>query len=170
METVSYQEKWAWVDQRLEELYYGYGITSENWLDYMEAGLLTEMGSSVDKRLEMQYNMEFEDRIPCPAPICWVLYKDYDKQRCLEEEDDSPRSRAESDISDHSDKVERVLKRLEVQSPLPQGIVKTHIYAFADEMESLVSSNSEMEWNTDGSQSSLLMEFDDTDMDGYDSF
>lgn len=133
------QDNWAWVDQRLEELYHGYGLTYENYDDYIDACLLVEMSSWVDNEQENQYSNEFKDCYPCPAPICWVLYKNIDSQHCLEEEQ---RSRAESDISDHSDKVKRVLKRLDCQSPLPTRMCQndySDLYAIADESESMNS-------------------------------
>ena len=169
------QENWAWVDQGLEELYNGYGVPSDNCDDCIDAGLLIERWDSLNNEMENQYSIEFEDLIPCPAPICWVLYKNFDSQHCLEEEE--RRSRAESDISDHSDKVERALKRLECQSPMPTGMFPIdylHVYAVADEAESVNS----MEID-DGflecspidhrSETSSLMEWF-VDADGYDSF
>ena len=33
-------EKYAWVDQGLEELYYRYALTAENCDEYQDAGLL----------------------------------------------------------------------------------------------------------------------------------
>jgi hypothetical protein len=132
------QENWGWVDQRLKEMYHGYGLVSDNFDDYIASGLLVEMSSWVDNDLQNQYSSEFEDRYPCPAPVCWVFYKDLDSQHCLEEKEEVCRSRAESDISDHFDEVERVLKRLNCQSPLPTGMYP-YYNVYADEVESMIS-------------------------------
>lgn len=174
MSDISYQENWAWVDKRLEELYYSYALTSENCSDYMEAGLLKEFWSKVDESLEKQFNAEFEDLILCPAPISWVSYKNYEEQRCLEDESQGYRERAESDISDHSEEVERALNKLSDDARLKQDDMYKHIWAIADERESLVSSNWDMEWEYDcytDDCSELSSEMMDCyDGDGYDSF
>ena len=46
-------EKYAWVDQGLEELYYRYALTSENCDEFQDAGLLKEKWAWVDKKLEL---------------------------------------------------------------------------------------------------------------------
>ena len=164
------KENWAWVDQRLEELYHAYGITEENCDDYIEAGLLGERWNWVDEELQNQYSSEFEERLPCPAPMSWVLYKNYDSQYCLEDEEASSRSRAESDISDHSDEVDRVLKRLDIQSPLSQGMYPinySYLYSVADEVASVEREFDDCSTITNCSEtSSMIFEFED----GYDSF
>ena len=174
-------ENWAWVDQRLEEVYHGYGLTKDNCDDYIDAGLLVERWDWLDTELQNQYSAEFEDRIPCPAPIAWVLYKNYESQYCLEEE---RRSRAESDISDHSDEVERVLKRLDCQSPLLTGmfpIEYSHMYAVADEVSSVSSLEAEGDFEAESgvedcstinhrSETSSVLDWFVEDDVGYDSF
>ena len=168
------KENWAWVDQRLEELYHGYGLTEENSDDYIEAGLLSESFAWVDEELQRQVNAEFEDRVPCPAPISWVLYKNYDSQHCLEDEGVLARRRAESDISDHSDEVDRVLKRLDIQSPLPKGMYPidySYLYSVADEVTSVEQDFDECSSITNCSESSsVIFEFEDNCDVGYDSF
>jgi uncharacterized protein YecT (DUF1311 family) len=76
-------ENYAWVDQRLKELYYSYALTAENCDEYEAAGLL------------------------CHAPLAWVDYRETDKNRPLEEDTQDSvlgkRSRTESDISDHEE-------------------------------------------------------------------
>jgi hypothetical protein len=170
------KENWDWVDQRLENLYHGYGITEDNYEDYLDAGLLVKIGSWIDNELQNQYDNEFEDTIPCPAPISWVNHRDNASQHCLEEVI-TPRSRAESDISDHSDEVERVVKRLNCQSPLPTGlchIYYNHVCVNADEVESVSSQEGDNgfdDCSTIGhcSETSPVMDWyiEDT---GYDSF
>ena len=111
-------EKWSWVDHRLEELYYGYALTIENSDEYSAAGLLTEKWSWVVYDLENQYNDEDELRILCPAPINWVnseKINTINDNNILEQYN---RSRAESDISDHSETVDRVINKLSCESPL----------------------------------------------------
>ena len=178
-EEMNFEENWAWVDQRLEELYHCCSVTSDNCYDYIDAGLLIERWDRINNEMQPQYSSEFEDRLPCPAPICWVLYKNLDSQHCLEEEE--RRSRAESDISDHSDEVERALKRLDCQSPLPTGMFHidfdySHMYAVADEAESVSSSLEADNWFVDCSTidhcsetSSSVMEWF-VEANGYDSF
>jgi hypothetical protein len=167
-----YQENSAWVDQRLEELYHGYGLTAENCDDYIEAGLLIERWDWVDNKLQNQYNAEFEDMPPCLAPLSWVLYKNYESQYCLEEEEEtmSQRSRAESDISDYSAEVERAIRRID----LPQGMYPVnyiYLYALADEVSSLDGVSSLEEDFEDCSPISHYSEITSLDYDfGYDSF
>jgi hypothetical protein len=116
-----FKENWSWVDRRLEELYYGYALTVENSDEYAGAGLLTERWAWVDKKLENQYNNEENIHILCPAPIAWINDNEKSEKHFLleeqhqEQEQQHSRGRAESDISDHSDTVERVISRL---SPL----------------------------------------------------
>ena len=102
------RECWSWVDKQLEELYYGYALTVENSDEYMAVGLLTENWAWVDNKLEAMCRAK-DLRILCPAPISWVYYRDDDTTVPLEEKH---RRRAESDISDYSDEVDRVMSRL----------------------------------------------------------
>ena len=127
------KENWSWVDQRLYELYYEYGVTSDNCDDYIESGFLVERGAWVDQKLQSQFDNEFEDMNLCPASMSWVLYKESPKQYCLEEE--SSRSRAESDISNYSAEVENVLKRIDY----------CYLHAAADEVVSVSSGLAEFE-------------------------
>jgi hypothetical protein len=46
-------EKYAWVDQGLEELYYRYALTAENCDEFQDAGLLKEKWAWVDRKLEL---------------------------------------------------------------------------------------------------------------------
>jgi hypothetical protein len=167
------EEKWSWVDQRLEELYYGYALTPDNCDEFQDAGLLSERWSWVDSELQTQYDNEFDDTLDeyilCPAGLSWVLYKNYDIQHCLEEE---PRSRAESDISDYSEEVDRALKIVEFNTPLPKGMYPihyAHLYATADEAEDLISLQDLDDFSTItycSESSEMIFEIED----GYDSF
>jgi hypothetical protein len=47
-----FEEKYAWVDQGLEELYYKYALTAENCDEFQDAGLLIQKWAWVDKKLE----------------------------------------------------------------------------------------------------------------------
>lgn len=159
------QENSAWVDQRLEELYHGYGLTAENCDDYIDAGLLAERSAWVDAELQTQCDSEFDDThdqyILCPAGMSWVLYKNYDTQHCLEEE---RRSRAESDISDHSDEVEQALKRVDTGMFTNEYL---HIYAVADEVSSASSLEAKTNFDYYSETSNDWFVEDDG---GYDSF
>ncbi len=128
------KENCNWVDERLEELYHGYGLTYDNYYDYIDAGLLVERGAWVDEELQRQFDSEFEDIVLCSASMNWVLYNETPEQYCLEK-DEYSRSRAESDISDHSAEVERVLKRIN----------SSYLYAVADEVVSVTSNHEEFE-------------------------
>jgi hypothetical protein len=130
------KENWNWVDKRLEELYYGYGLTSDNYDDYIDAGLLVEMGAWVDEKLQSQFDVEFEDKILCPASMSWVLYKETPKQYCLE---------AEPDISNHSSDEECALNMIDVESFPPHPIDNSYLYAVADEVSSMLSDLEEFE-------------------------
>lgn len=163
------QENWAWVDQRLEELYHCYGLTEDNYDDYIESGLLSERWAWVDEKLEKHTDYKLEDTLPCPAPMSWVRYQEYPKQFCLEDEDTLPRSRAESDISDHSAEVERVLRRLDIQSPLPQ-IDYSYLYDATDEDVSVNSMDKVIDnCTTISNCSNSPRVFDSDDVHCYDS-
>lgn len=53
-------EKYAWVDQGLEELYYRYALTAENCDEFQDAGLLKEKWAWVDRKLELMMKNESE--------------------------------------------------------------------------------------------------------------
>lgn len=53
-------EKYAWVDQGLEELYYRYALTAENCDEYQDAGLLKEKWAWVDRKLELMAKKDSE--------------------------------------------------------------------------------------------------------------
>jgi hypothetical protein len=130
------EEKYAWVDARLEELYHGYALTMDNWEDFYDAGLLTENWSWVDAELEKQY-----DFLPCPAPVNWVRYRSYDRQHSIESESEpEQRPRAESDISDYSDDVDRALNRMFLKDRY-----YNYCMAIADECSSSINLNSDSE-------------------------
>lgn len=136
---INYEENYAWVDQRLQEMFHNYGMTEDNFDDYIESGLLKETSSWMDEKLQSQYDIEFINTVPCPAPIQWVLYKNYDSQHCLEEEAPSlSKSRVETDIPDHSAEVERILKRTDCQLQVLQCMTPiNYLSAIADEADSV---------------------------------
>jgi len=119
-------EKYAWVDERLREMYNGYALTASNCDEYEAAGLLTENWAWVDDRLEQMCKISDDDILPpALAPLTWVNYRGNAVLECLEEEEERlsghKRSRSESDISDYEEEAQRVVKRLRCQSPLPTG-------------------------------------------------
>ena len=60
IEEINYTENYAWVDERLNELYYGYALTDENIDEFEEMGLLNENYAWVDERLnELYYGYEY---------------------------------------------------------------------------------------------------------------
>lgn len=138
------EENYSSVDSRLEELYHGYALTMDNWEEFYDAGLLKENWAWVDAELEKQCLIP--DYLPCPAPISWVSYRSYDNQCILEP---VQRSRAESDILDHSDIIERAI-----------NIQYNYCIASADEFESVSSSidlGSDLDYND--------LEFDDSEFE-----
>jgi hypothetical protein len=122
-------ENFAWVDERLREMYYGYALTSSNCDEYEAAGLLKENWAWVDSRLEEMCNPPEETYFPlCPLPITWGYYRNGANMECIEEDSDSvesyigyKRKRSESDISDYDVEAGRAIKRLRCQSPIPLG-------------------------------------------------
>lgn len=122
-------ENYAWVDERLREMYYGYALTDLNSDEYEEAGLLKEHYDWVDRMLATPSpTIEDELRcVPCPMPLSWGYFRNGANLESLEPEileDDSScekRERSESDISDYQEEADRVVKRLRCQSPIPTG-------------------------------------------------
>lgn len=125
------KEKWDWVDRYLEELYYGYALTCENYDEYLAAGMMAEKWGWMDYDLENQYNREDDMRILCPAPISWINGAEKTEKHILLEEEEQ-RSRAESDISDYSDTVERVVNQLNRVSPLSCSSKRFGSYSESD--------------------------------------
>lgn len=124
------KENWNWVDKRLEELYHGYALTSDNYDEYIDAGLLVERGAWVDEKLQRQFDVEIKDIILCPASMSWVLYEETPKQYCLE---------AEPDISNHSSDEECSLNMIDIESFPPHPIDNSYWDAVADEVASVAS-------------------------------
>ena len=112
------QENYAWVDERLRELYYGYSLSSSNCDEYEEVGILRENWAWVDAKLSAIYEPTEDDIVlcPCPAPIAWCEYRTHIQQHCLEEDCDIKRTRSESDISDYEEEAKRAISRC--QSPV----------------------------------------------------
>ncbi len=103
------QENYDWVDKHLEELYYGYALTEDNYDEYINCDLISDKWSSMDSDLENQNNNI--DFLPCPASIVWVNYRSFPSQHRIESMDDfvEHRNRAESDISDHIEEIYRAV-------------------------------------------------------------
>lgn len=111
-----FMEKYSWVDQRLREMYYGYALTSDNYVDFQDEGLLNENFAWVDKKLEIMWGSPYD-----------VISSSESEETSYGSQDESDtlighkRRRSESDISDYVDEVERVFKRLGCQSPVSSG-------------------------------------------------
>ena len=119
-------ENYAWVDDRLREIYYGYAHRSSICDKYESAGFLKENWAWVDDRLEkMCKNSSWDMFPPVLAPLTWVNYMSNDVQECLEEEEEclseNEHSRSESDISDYEEEAHCAVNRFRCQSPLPTG-------------------------------------------------
>lgn len=121
-------ENYAWVDERLREMFYGYSLTDSNYDEYDEydvAGLLKDNWDWVDERLKQMCENSDDDFLPMPAPLGWVNYRDNTVIKCLEEEKERlsgyERKRSESDISDYEEEAQHSVKRLRCKLPLPTG-------------------------------------------------
>ena len=116
-------ENYAWVDERLREMYYGYALTELNFDEFDAAGLLKENYAWVDEKLEEMCALK--DFIPCPMPLRWST-RDDTNLFPLEDEVTSivghKRKRFESDISDHEEEAALAIKRLRYQSPVVTDI------------------------------------------------
>ena len=115
-------ESYAWIDERLREMYYSYALTNAK---YESTDLLKQNWDWVDNALENMSKITDEDLLP-PRPAClvWVNYRSDAQLEHLEEDislQGSKRKRSESDISDYEDEAARVINRLECQSPFPTG-------------------------------------------------
>ena len=64
-----FKENWGWVDERLRELYYGYGLNDETFDEYQGAGLLKENWAWVDERLSEKYELEPVEEMSYIPPI-----------------------------------------------------------------------------------------------------
>jgi len=120
-------ENYAWVDERLREMYNGYALTASNCDEYEAAGLLKENYAWVDERLEEMCAITDTDFPPCPLPITW-RGRNSENPKPLEDDESSvesyighKRKRSESDISDYEVEAGRAIKRLRCQSPIPTG-------------------------------------------------
>jgi hypothetical protein len=71
-----FKENWGWVDERLRELYYGYGLNDETFDEYQGEGLLKENWAWVDERLSEKYDLEpIENVSLTQCPLTWMDYR-----------------------------------------------------------------------------------------------
>jgi len=71
-----FKENWGWVDERLRELYYGYGLNEETFDEYLGEGLLKENWAWVDKKLSEKYELKpVEDVSLRQCPLTWMDYR-----------------------------------------------------------------------------------------------
>lgn len=151
-EEINNQENWGWVDKRLEEIYHNYGVTEENYDDYIDAGLLNERWDWIDDELQRrddEIQRWFENEEPLrPAPLNWVFYKDKPKQYSLEE----------------------MPNRLECQSPLAIDIYLADYYFANDVTSEYLEFSQCSPISLSGSRcSELTKTIDDID-DAYDAY
>lgn len=109
-----FEENYAWVDKRLNELYNIYALTSNNVDEFESNGLLTENYDWVDARLEEL--CQCEERGPLMlAPVTWYNYRTNADLHSIE----SPtRPRSEGDVSDYEEEVKAAIHKLTIQIPL----------------------------------------------------
>ena len=114
-------ENYAWVDERLREMYYGYALTDSNCDEYEKAGLLNENFAWVDTELEKMCEIKDIDCRPMPAPAPWANYRSGAKLDCLEEEDEEDEededrllekkhTRYEFEISEYDEEIKKNIK------------------------------------------------------------
>jgi len=71
-----FKENWGWVDERLRELYYGYGLNEETFDEYLVEGFLKENWAWVDERLSEKYDLKHVEDLPLPqCPLTWMDYR-----------------------------------------------------------------------------------------------
>lgn len=71
-------ENYAWVDQRLRELFYEYALTDSNCDEYEADGLLTENFAWVDEKLAEMCSISEKKYPLCLTPLTWINYRDKD--------------------------------------------------------------------------------------------
>jgi len=104
-------EKYAWVDERLAEMYNSYALTADNCDEYDAAGLFREKYAWVDERLaEMYYSYALT------ADNC----DEYDATGLLREKYAWVDERLAEMCAVTNDE-SRFIKRLRCQSPIPTG-------------------------------------------------
>ena len=76
------KENWAWVDKRLRELYYGYGLNDATFNEEQDDNLLNDNYDWVDEKLSDQYEDLFtsasivlEDEYLTQCPSIWMNYE-----------------------------------------------------------------------------------------------
>ncbi len=71
-----FKENWGWVDERLRELYYGYGLNEETFDEYLVEGFLKENWAWVDERLSEKYDLKHVEDLPLSqCPLTWMDYR-----------------------------------------------------------------------------------------------
>ncbi len=121
------EEQYAWVDILLDEHFYKYALTGENYEEFARAGLFNERWDWVDWLLEAKELAILEGKVLMCAPLSWVgrdndgclledatfrersssdavsiveLYKAFEKEKEEEGEDDDVSDITMSDTSD----------------------------------------------------------------------
>lgn len=119
-------ENYAWVDERLAEMYHIYALTDLNYDEYETAGVIKENWDWVDKRLNEMCEISEHSLIhlTCPPPEPWttpvsLIWDGYMPGSIL--------NRIEDESSDtFSQEISRIINRLGCQTPVIQG--KNNIY------------------------------------------
>ena len=113
-------ENYAWVDERLLEMYNNYALTASNCAEYEAAGLLKEHCAWVDAELKQRCEITDIEFRPMPAPAPWVNYRsDGSELKCLEAEDEEEErlleqshTRFEFEISEYDEQIERNMQSI----------------------------------------------------------
>jgi hypothetical protein len=116
------KENYAWVDERLREMYYGYALTSDNYDEFKYNGLLKENYDWVDRKLEEMCKQD-EVNNHLFQSLNWCNYKSEAQTDCIKDKQSVESSigkkrKSPIDMSDSEEEEQRVFKRLRIQAPV----------------------------------------------------
>lgn len=95
----SLAENFAWVDERLRELYYGYALSATNCDEFEAAGLLKENWAHIDLKLE-------EMCAPASSDLTFTYYREEEESLTGRK-----RKRSETDFQNEEEEAELSTKR-----------------------------------------------------------
>ena len=124
-------ENYAWVDERLRELYYGYALSATNCDEFESAGLLKENWAHIDLKLE-------EMCAPARSELTFTYFREEEESLTGRK-----RKRSETDLQSVEEEAEPSAKRRRCDSGKYINIIPIYDYNDSDEeldLESDVSS------------------------------
>jgi hypothetical protein len=116
------KENYAWVDERLREMYYGYALTSDNYDEFKYNDLLKENYDWVDRKLEEMCKQDEVDNQVFQS-LNWCNYKSEAHADCIKDKQSDESSigkkrKSPIDMSESEEEEQRVFKRLRIQAPV----------------------------------------------------